>query len=269
MDTRELHEENRIGWDEAAGHYETLVEGDIEFLRNGGMNFVAPEFEYLANLKDWCHRAIHLQCAGGKDTLSLWNLGAHEVIGVDISPRMLACAQKKSDALNAPATWIWSDVLDTPDELNGTADLVYTGRGALCWQMDIDAWARAAARLVKPGGKLFVFDGHPITWIWDMEAAEYKLDPKFGDYFSTEIMDEQGWPESYIPELDVPVEEQARMYERQWTIAQITNAVIGAGLRIERLGEHPDPYWQQFPNIPEDLLRRLPQTFSLLASKPY
>ena len=76
----------------------------------------------------WCKRAIHLQCAGGRETLSLWNQGAAEVIGVDISDTMIACAQAKSDRLRAPATWYCCDILDTPSVLNRTADLVYTGR---------------------------------------------------------------------------------------------------------------------------------------------
>src|SRR5205814_5886985 len=142
------HEENRIGWNEGAAAYEADLENKIAFLRAGGTNFVGPEYRYLAGLNEWCARAIHLQCAGGTDTLSLWNLGAHEVVGVDISDRMIGVAKQKSDALGAPATWVHSDVLSTPSSLDGTADLVYTGRGALCWMMDINAWARVVARLL-------------------------------------------------------------------------------------------------------------------------
>src|SRR6266511_2304930 len=123
MDVREMHQANRKGWNEGAAAYEAVIEQDIEFLRGGGVNFVPPELGYLTDLKSWCKRAIHLQCAGGRDTLSLWNLGAHEVVGVDISEKMLACAKAKSDALGAPATWIHSDILDTPHELDESADL--------------------------------------------------------------------------------------------------------------------------------------------------
>src|SRR5690348_4328520 len=81
MDIQQLHEANRAGWNEGAAHYAGVVEQDIAFLRAGGKNFVAPEFAFLADLSDWCGRAIHLQCAGGRDTLSLWNQGAREVVG--------------------------------------------------------------------------------------------------------------------------------------------------------------------------------------------
>src|SRR5713101_5160655 len=142
MNVHAMHQQNRQAWNEGAVRYAEQVERDIAFLRMGGRNFVAPEFRYLESLGTWCRRAIHLQCAGGRDTLSLWNQGAAEVIGVDINEKMIECARRKSEALGAPARWYRCDVLDLPAELDGTADLVYTGRGALCWVMDLEAWAR-------------------------------------------------------------------------------------------------------------------------------
>lgn len=265
----EQHQGNRAAWNEAAARYEQEIDSDVAFLREGGKNFCPPEFAFLKDLDVWCKRAIHLQCAGGRDTLSLLNLGAHEVVGVDISDRMIACARAKSAALNAPAMWFRCDILETPHELDGTADLVYTGRGAICWLMDLDAWASVVARLLKPGGVLYAFDGHPISWVWDQEADTYRLDPEYGDYFDPRIYSDQGWPTAYIPsDVQAPKEQQAFKYERQWTIGHILNSLVGAGLRLERFEEHPDTYWNQFPKMPEDLRRRLPQTFSLLMRKP-
>jgi SAM-dependent methyltransferase len=263
----EQHESNRAAWSEAARRYADEIEDSIAFLRAGGTNFVAPEFDFLRPLMP-CNRAIHLQCAAGHDTLSLWNLGAREVIGVDINEDMLALARKKTEALNAPAYWYRSDVLSTPAALNGTADLVYTGRGAICWMMDIDAWASVVYRLLKPGGHLYLFEGHPVAWMWDMESPELKLDAEYGNYFDAAAhRDESGWPTTYIP-AEYHSEKPATKFERQWTVAQIVNAVIGAGLVLEKLGEHPDPYWNAFPNLPEETLWRLPNTLSVLVRRP-
>ena len=77
----------------------------------------------------------------------------------------------------------------------------------------------------------------------------------------------KGWPDSYIGELDRPNEELTPKYERQWTLGQVINPLIDAGLRVERFEEHPDPYWNNLPNVPSDLARRIPQTFSLLMRK--
>src|SRR5690348_3078654 len=175
MDTTARHQENREAWNEAAARYEREIESDVAFLQAGGKNLMEPELPFLADLSTWCQRAIHLQCAGGRDTLSLWNQGAAEVVGVDISERMIDCARQKSAALGAPADWYCCDVLETPHALDGTADLVYTGRGALYWLMDLEAWARVVARLLAPGGRLYVFEGHPLSWIFDVAAAEIRL----------------------------------------------------------------------------------------------
>jgi SAM-dependent methyltransferase len=187
---------------------------------------------------------------------------------VEISDKMIACARAKSAALGAPATWYCCDILDTPAELDGTADLVYTGRGALCWIMDIQAWAAVVARLLRPqGGRLYVFEGHPLDWVWDMESPDLRLDPdpRYGDYFSQSICVDQGWSGQYIPERDVPPKEQQSLkYERQWTLGQIITALVQTGLRLERLEEHPEQFWDHFPHLPKMVLDRLPHTFSLL-----
>lgn len=261
------HQQNRRAWNEAAARYEREIESDVAFLRAGGKNFCPPELPFLANLGDWCQRAIHLQCAGGRDTLSLLNLGAKDVVGVDISDRMLACARAKSDALGAPAQWVQCDLLETPHFLDGTADLVYTGRGALCWIMELEPWAHVVARLLKPGGKLFVFDGHPFDWVFDLEADHFRLDPTYGNYFSGPIQDTSGWPTTYIPADVRPEAGYTTKWETQHTFADILNALAGAGLRFLRLEEHPDRYWNAFPNIPETLQDKLPHTFSLLMEK--
>lgn len=260
-----LHESNRAAWNQGAAAYEAEIARDVEFLKAGGTNFCPPEFGFLEDLASWCGRAIHLQCAGGKDTLSLWNLGAREVIGVDISDRMIACARAKSEALDAPARWFRSDILETPHELDGTADLVYTGRGALCWIMDLDRWAATVLRLLKPGGKLYVFEGHPFSDLWAMDPPTYELDAEYGDYFNETPLASNDWPSTYIAE---DADGDATKYERMWRLGQIVNAVIGAGLKLERIDEHPDLFWDRFPNMAPDLVRRMPQTFSLLASRP-
>lgn len=263
MGPRQRHQDNRAAWNEAAHFYEHEIERDVAFLRAGGKNLMAPELHILADLGSWCRRAIHLQCAGGRDTLSLWNHGAAEVVGIDISDVMIRCARAKSEQLAAPAHWYCCDLLDAPAELNGTADLVYTGRGALNWLMDIEAWAAVVARLLRPhGGRLYVFEGHPLDWVLEMDrAGELRL---IGDYFNEPIDTGPGWPPDYIPAAFVPPEEQqAIKHERLWTLGQIMNALVRAGLQLELFEEHPDRYWAE-ERVPEPLARRLPHTFSLV-----
>ena len=257
MDISTTHKETGAFWDEITGWYGERDEASsVAFLKGGGSYLYENERQALGDLSPWCRRAIHLQCSHGNDALSLLREGAAEVVGVDISRRLLAVARRKTEALDAPASWHLSDVLQTPEVLNGTADLVYTGKGALCWMMDLDAWAAVAARLLGPGGRLFVYEAHPLDWVWDMDAADYVLDQEHGDYFSQKFRERLFSDTAATPRY------------RQWTLGQIVNSVIGAGLVIQNLAEYPEPFWGQFPHIPEKTLHRLPHTFSLLARKP-
>jgi SAM-dependent methyltransferase len=256
-DIRGIHQKNGVWWDETAAWYGAQdEEADVGFLRSGGSYLFENERALLGDLHPWCGRAIHLQCSHGRDALSLINDGAAEVVGIDISARLLAVARRKAAALSAPATFVQSDILDTPADLDGTADLVYTGKGALCWMMDLDAWAGVVARLLKPGGRLFLYEGHPLDWVWDTEAPDYRLDTDYGSYFAEHFRDRL---------FSKPT--QSRPTYRHWPLADIVNSLIDAGLTIDRLGEYPEPFWGQFPHMTEETTLRLPHTFAILATK--
>ncbi len=264
---RDKHRETGVAWNVTAAIYERDEEADITLLRSGGDSLLSPEHCFLHDLNSWCGRAIHLQCAGGTYTLSLWKMGAGEVVGVDISEKMIAVAQRKSTLLSAPANWYCCDVLDTPHELDNTANLVYTGRGALPWILDIQAWAGVVARLLKPYGRLYVFEGHPLDWVWDMEATIYQLSSRTGDYFSETVVTDRSWPLSSDTIRKHPNKDQLHVHERQWRLGEIMNSLVATGMRLERFEEHPDLFWNQFPHLQPELSGRLPHTFSLLMQK--
>jgi SAM-dependent methyltransferase len=267
---RARHEANRAGWNEGAQHYTAEIPATVAFISQGKSNLHPVERRNLGDLRSWCQTAIHLQCASGKDTLSLLTEGVGRVIGVDISDVHIENARQISAALrelglSIQAEWIRCDVLDTPHELDGSADLVYTGRGALCWLHDLNRYAQVVARLLKPNGVYHVFDDHPITNLLDLDSEGYVFrNVSYFGHAEASI----GWPDTYIGDsLGIPVEKQAVKYERGWNLMDIVNALIRAGLTIEYLGEHPEPYWDVFPNLKPELHGILPLTFSLIARK--
>lgn len=265
-EVRARHESNRAGWNEGAINYTQSIQETIDFLRAGKSSMHPVEKRNLGDLRAWCRHAIHLQCASGRDTLSLWNEGVERVTGVDISDRHIDNARVISAALNAPATWYRCDVLDTPHELDGTADLVYTGRGAICWLNDLKSYAQVVFRLLKPGGIYHLLDDHPSAFLFDTEAETLQYSGE--DYFDI-FQSGVGWPSTYIGDsIQIPLEKQSRKYESAWTLADVFNALVDAGLVVEYLGEHPDPYWELFPNLKPEFRGRIPLTFSLKARRP-
>ncbi len=262
------HQETGAAWDLIAkAGYSGEIAEDIAFLRNGGNSLLPPEQQLLQGLEEWCECAIQLQCSGGKDLLSIWQMGAKRVIGVDISATLLDYANQKSIALNAPATWVCSDVLATPDALNGAADLVYTGRGALMWMMDLDAWAGVVARLLRPGGRVLIYEGHPLDNLWDRDAETVLLRADGASYFPTAANENPGFPASALNRATGDDANRPKMAERHWRPSEVLNALTAAGLHYLHFEEYPLLFWNQFPNLPAATAARLPHTYSVLMEK--
>jgi SAM-dependent methyltransferase len=266
-DPRAMHAANRAAWEEAAERYEGWFDDAVALIRRGGSNLFPVEHELLGDLRagSGTARAIHLQCAGGRDTLSLWNLGAREVIGIDISPRMLELAARLTEATGAPARWIEADVLDTPHELDGTAGLVYTGRGAIIWLHDLDGWAAVIARLLAPAGRLVIFDGHPAEWLFDADADGHLVATDY-DYFGGAEAS-KGWAPEYIDRLSVAEDDQSWKFARPWTLGEIVTALLGAGLRLERLVEYPVDWWAGHRDLRPEDRGRIPLSFGIVATR--
>ncbi len=261
-----MHATTRAAWDEAAERYEGWLADAIDLVRSGGTNLFGAEVELIGDLAGRCRRAIHLQCAGGRDTLSLWNLGAAEVVGIDFSPRMLELAARLTAATGAPARWILSDVLDTPHEFDGTADLVYTGRGSLMWLQDLDAWAAVIARLLAPEGRFVLFEGHPIEWLFDADEGGHWMATDY-DYFAGPEAS-KGWAPEYIDRLSVPDRDQSWKFARAWTLGEVITALLGADLRLERVTEHPIDWWGGHTDVRPEERGRVPLSFSVVGRHP-
>jgi hypothetical protein len=136
---------------------------------------------------------------------------------------------------------------------DGVADLVYTGKGALIWMPDIGAWAREAARLLRPGGHLFVYEGHPAVplWTWDEDQPGIRGDRS---YFARSHVNETFPARGTV--------------EWQHTLGQVVTAVITAGMELRSLAEYPEPFWRPGGVRAAAWDGRLPNAYSLLARRP-
>ena len=267
-DARTIHQETAAAWQIVAkSGYSGEIEEDIAFIQQGGISLLPPEQQLLQGLAQWCDCAIQLQCSGGRDLLSIWQLGAKRIVGVDISETLLDYATQKATGLNAPATWVCADILDTPHTLNGTADLVYTGRGALMWMMDIDAWAAVVARLLRPNGRVLIYEGHPLDNLWEREADTFVLRPDGVSYFPTAPNENPGFPASVVSRETAADAPRPKMVERHWRPSEVINALTAAGLHYLHFEEYPLLFWDQFPNLPAATAARLPHTYSVLMQK--
>ena len=184
------------------------------------------------------------------------------MVGVDISDVHIANARRISEALGAPATWYRCDILDTPHELDGTADLVYTGRGALGWLHDLDGWAAVIARLLKPGGTVSVFDDHPVNWLFEHGDRDVGCDGLRLLYPQRLVAGVAGDLHRRPGRAGGGAGGQIRT---PLAVVCVFGALRGAGLVVEHFGEHREEYWDSFPKLKPELKARIPMTFSMLA----
>jgi SAM-dependent methyltransferase len=129
---------------------------------------------------------VHLQCHLGTDTVSLARLGARSTTGLDFSPSALLKARQLATRAQANVTFVDGDVYDAVGLLGAHRfDLVYTGIGAICWLPSISRWAETVAGLLRPGGRLFIREGHPVLWTMSEPRPDRLLVVAY-PYFETE-----------------------------------------------------------------------------------
>ncbi len=262
-------------WDERAPAHAASTDYGIERFAadprhlSDVVTFDRPRLGDLTGL-----RGAHLQCHIGTDTLSLTRLGA-TMSGLDFSPVSIAAARALAERTGTEIDFHVSDVYDAVQVLGAEAyDFVYTGIGALCWLPDIARWAEVVAALLRPGGRLFIREGHPILWAADLDRMDGSLVIDFPYFERTEptIWDEPG---TYV----ATETEFAHTRSAEWNhgIGEILTAVLDAGLSITRFEEHRSVPWQAMPDmvagedgefrLPERP-DRLPLTYTLQAVKP-
>ncbi|MFN8080021.1 MAG: class I SAM-dependent methyltransferase [Kineosporiaceae bacterium] len=186
---------------------------------------------------------LHLQCHIGTDTLSLARLGAR-MTGLDLSPASLAQARSLAERLGLDVPFVESDVYSAVEALGEKRfDLIYTGIGALCWLPDIRRWAQVVATLLRPGGRLFLREGHPMLWTLD-ETQQDRLAIAYSYWEQAEPFVEVS-DETYVP-TEVQFT-QNLSHSWNHALGEVVTALLDAGLRLTMLVEHDSVPWEALP----------------------
>lgn len=175
-------------------------------------------------------KLIHLQCNTGSDTLSLRRLGA-TVTGIDFADNNILYANRLFQALKEEGRFLRANVLDLPSELTNQFDVVFTSEGAIGWLPDFKKWAETIYRILKNDGYFYLYEIHPFYLMFDEEKLkDQTLSLKY-PYFGRLI--EQS---SFIGGYASPSQEHVN-YSWMYSISDVVNALIQAGLTIEYIHE--------------------------------
>jgi SAM-dependent methyltransferase len=236
---------NRANWDERAPAHAASPDyavrrfaADPTYLSEV-VRFDLPRLGDVAGL-----RGVHLQCHIGTDTVSLHRLGAR-MTGLDFSGASLAEARALAERADAAVDFVQADVYDAAEVLApGGFDLVYTGVGALCWLPDIRRWAQVVAALLRPGGRLFLREGHPMLWALDDARPDGLLvvDHPYFERPEPSVWDEPG---TYV-DTDASFRHNTT-HEWNHGLGEVVTALLDAGLELTMLVEHDSAPWDALP----------------------
>lgn len=266
---------NRASWDERAPAHAASPDyaldrfvNDPDFISDV-VRFDLPRLGDVSGL-----RGVHLQCHIGTDTISLARLGAR-MSGLDFSPAAIEQADALAARIGAQVDFHEADVYDAVEVLGAASyDLVFTGIGALGWLPSVQRWAQTVAGLLRPGGRLFIREGHPMLWSLDDTRRDGVVAVDY-PYFETD--EPMVWTESgtYV-ETDV---EFVHNVTHEWNhgLGEIVTALMDAGLDLTGLVEHDSVPWEALPGLMTrddagewrltDRPERLPASYTLQARK--
>ncbi|MEV3874957.1 class I SAM-dependent methyltransferase [Streptomyces sp. NPDC049906] len=220
---------------------------------------------------------VHLQCHLGTETLAFAERGARAV-GLDLSGASVAAARDIAARAGADVRYVQANVYDAVRALDGRRfDIVYTGKGSLCYLPDLDRWARTVADLLRPGGAFYLVEFHPLL---------NALGPVPGQDEGSDLLLRHDYlagrgaihRDARYTYTDGPAVAGATdSFEWRHGVGEVVTAVLDAGLRVEVLREHDELPWPRWPGMvrtPSGWWRlpegapRVPHLFALRAAAP-
>jgi SAM-dependent methyltransferase len=261
-------EANRKAWDAVVAAHAASGFYDVEGFLAGGCTLDPVEIELAGELRG--RRLLHLQCHFGMDTLSWARRGAR-VAGLDFSPAAIAKARELALRAGLDAEFRVGDACEVMPDWAEAFDIVYTGGGALCWLPDLEAWAGAVVAQLRPGGRLLLRDFHPLAAMLGEEQVGGRVELKY-PYFSA------GGPLRFDDGLQyAAATPPAETWEWPHGLAEILQALLSAGLRLEAVREHAECSWRALEYLEQGADGRwrhpglrggLPLMLSVVAVKP-
>jgi len=250
---------NQVVWDERVPVHLSSRFYDVEgWLRDGR----GPRPYEAAALGDVSGLSlVHLQCHFGLDTLAWARVGAR-VTGVDFSVPAIDAARVLAEraGLSDRARFVCADVHDAPEALAGEQfDIVYVSLGALTWLPQVEPWATVVAALLRPGGRLFVHDAHPLA---DSLADDELV--LVHSYFEEPEPFVEVTAETYTDNDAAASLTAVPTYTWNHGLGEIVTALVGQGLVLEWLREHD---WTAFERFPW-LVRQGDQHWSVPPDRP-
>jgi SAM-dependent methyltransferase len=243
-ETRRRFAAIEANWDERTPIHVASRFYDIE--RKAPSSWFA-DYEW-ADLGDLTGRdVLHLQCHLGTETAAFARRGARRVVGLDLSGAAVAEAGRRAAASGDSIEYVHANVYDAVAALGGDRfDVVYTGKGALCYLPDLARWAAVLAQALRPGGLVYIVEFHPVLNSLGLVPSGPDLVLR-NDYLPGRGAVARDGTRTYTD--GPPLTRHTEVYEWSHGLGEVINALLGAGLRITSLRESAEIPWPRWPEM--------------------
>jgi SAM-dependent methyltransferase len=259
-------EANRLAWDASAARHRASPEWKRQLAGFADASFSTLDpviASVLARHGVDGARAIQIGCNNGRETLSMLALGAREALGVDQSESFVALAEQLREVSPhiEKLRFVRANVYALPERLLAGFDLALITIGVLNWMPDLGRFLTVAASLLAPGGRLVIYETHPVLDMFEPHADAPHL-PQYS-YFRTE---------PFITDQEIVYDgsQTGAAPPSYWyfhTMGDIVTGCVKAGLQIAELVEYPHSNREVDYEIYVGRQAQLPLCYSLVAVK--
>jgi ubiquinone/menaquinone biosynthesis C-methylase UbiE len=172
---------------------------------------------------------LELSCGwDANQAFGLVRLGA-TVTACDISPAAIDIARREADQLGVSAEFVVCDSQTLEPLADSAFDLVFAQYN-YCYYEDLPLAFTNWSRVLRAGGRLFVRTFHPVTRCIEEKDGALRITR---DYFDKSPEYYQFDGTGHVPDW----QSDLQAVEFPYTLADVMNAMVEAGFRLERMVE--------------------------------
>ncbi|VVO83641.1 class I SAM-dependent methyltransferase [Pseudomonas fluorescens] len=257
-------ESNRQAWNDSARHHQDSPDWQALLSEVAQADFSCLDDTLRGVLEQVGvdgKEVIQLGCNNGRESLSLFALGARQVVGVDQSSAFLEQARELNSRSPHNAEFIEADIHRLPATLRNRFDVALITIGVLNWMPDIGEFFRHVAQVLKPGGQLVIYETHPFLEMVDPDGEDpYRLASSY--FRAAPFVQEE--PIVYVGKVE---QQAAKSYWFVHTLGAIFSGAIGAGLNIAHFKEYAHSNREEVYDQYLNQEAQLPMCFTLVAIK--
>ncbi|MBK5719870.1 methyltransferase domain-containing protein [Dysgonomonas sp. Marseille-P4677] len=239
-------ETNKTAWNNRVDVHIQSDFYEFDSFMKGKSSLPSLDIELLGDIRG--KSILHLQCHFGMDTLSMARMGVN-VTGVDFSNTAIDKAKELSRKLNIDANFICCDVLELPQYLDETFDIVYTSYGVINWLPDLQEWGKVISTMLKTQGKFIMIEFHPVLWMLDEQFKQIEYPYSRKEPF---VMKEATYTDNGKKTIDETV-------TWNYGLSETINGLVQNGISIQEFNEY---YYSPF-NLSANMIEIAPKEFKV------